>query len=108
MQAQTHGVPTPQRWAVTATGGEYALKSNAIFLQISPLSTNAVPIRIYFTEAAFDADVGTPALTGIGEEVLELGPDDFFSGPVHAVNSIWMRGVAGTATATVLSYATRG
>jgi hypothetical protein len=94
---QTHGRPVARTVTVTTTptavSGRVSLGGDSIHLQINP-STGVV--RIYFSEAAFTANL---------DEFIELdaAASDFYEGPAFA-RDIWARGVGGDATFNVVAY----
>lgn len=101
---QTYGVPEPHAWSVDTTGGHFAFDAPTLFLQANP---DSGVVRVYFRQADFDADAGAPSNTHTGQRFIELSAvpprADFFEGPVSA-RGIWLRGVGGAATVTVVGY----
>lgn len=113
---ETHGFPMLAYYSVDTTGGLHEFRwhttspdgdpvdfgASTMYLQISPLTGK---VRVYFDQAAFDADVALPALTGNGDRILELdsATKEFYAGPAY-VRRVWLRSTSGTATVQMVGY----
>lgn len=114
------GVPVIRRVSAGAT--------TAGILEVPPFSTNFLQVsntgatnvlRIYFDQAAFDADAGGAGTDGFLELATSGSQGDYFAGPVELTRMfqkdpegntrgpIWLRGVGGTTTATIVFYQRR-
>lgn len=92
---QTHGRPVARTVTVSATPtaaeGRVSLGGETIHLQVSPQSGT---VRVYFTLDAFNRDT---------DEFIELAATNFYEGPAFA-REVFLRGVGGPATVTVVGY----
>jgi len=100
--AQTRGgIPRVFRDTITITGRKHRAPFYTQFVKAR--NEGAFPIRLYFTEADFDADSGyvtvpvSAAATPYGQ----------WEGPVENDN-FWMRGVGGSASIELTLFQRRG
>ncbi len=92
---QTHGRPQPRRLTVDTTGGQARFNAETIHLQVS---CEAGVVRLYFSETAYTANT---------DEYIELdsavASESFYEGPAN-IGALWLRGVGGAATVTMVGY----
>lgn len=92
---QTHGTPEPHTWDVDTTGRAYGFRKEIFHLQVS---ANSGVVRVYFSQAAFDANT---------DEFVELdaAAAEFYEGPAWVrMDGVWLRAVGGAAQVTAVGY----